>query len=349
MSRSDDDSLPNTVNPANNCERKPRSVAARDKRLHSARLKRQLDNQILQVEPESEAAKAIRRKRLVRARRRGMKRAAANRDLLSTRAVGRQRRAPSSPDSGDSCGRMYRYPSWKFQDRVRALLERPDELFRVLPTVYGASHSTPFTFEALNRLRPKRWFTDETINYFFAAIGEETTLDPSQIAIVSSYFYATLTAYGPASDAVRRYGRPASEKNSMSPGLLGGDVLLIPINWRGSHWGMISVHTRERAIQVWDSLHSSGMGVCTEFCRLITEWVENEHTWRGQIFQSQDWKLEVVNTPQQTNSYDCGVYVCSFAAALVRGHDLEVVDEKSALRFRAEMLCSALSAAVRET
>ena len=221
---------------------KSRSTAAVAKRLLVARQKRLAEKQILLAEPESQAASVIRLRRLHRAMSQGMKRAARKRNLSSTKAVGRPRLAASSSNQTPVADRT----SWKFEDRVAALIECPDEIFRVLPTVYGASDSTPCTFEALNRLRPRQWFTDETINYYFAALGQQAQ-DPADIAIVNSYFFDKLETAGADSEEVRRYGRPASEKTSHRPGLLRGKILIVPIHWQGNHWVLSPyTHTRRR-------------------------------------------------------------------------------------------------------
>ena len=312
---------------------KKRSKAASQKRLQVASEKRKLEKQKLLLEPESLEADAIRKKRRGRALAQGMKRAAKNRDASSTRAVGSQVPTPRS-------GKV----SWLFEDRVQALIKYPEELFRVQPTVYGASKSTPCTFEAFSRLRQGRWFTDETINYYFAALGHRCR-EPEQIAIVSTFFYNTLKEHGEGCQRVRRFGRPVGEKETNSPGLLRGSLLLIPVNWESSHWGLVSVHPFQQKVKIWDSLRSSGMPDSPEMRRLISAWIKREQGWRDQPHNPIEWKWEVPSVPQQKNTDDCGVYLCSFASALVRQTSIEVVDESSANRFRAEMQYSALLAA----
>lgn len=331
---SDDDSPPSENPRRQSAKSAKRSSAATEKRLRVAREKRQREKQTLLLEPESGAADAIREKRKRRAFRQGSKRAAARRDKSSTKAVGIQGMTPRS-------GKV----SWQFEDRVQALLKYPKELFRVLPTVYGASKSTPCTFEAFNRLRSGKWFTDETVNYFFAALGQRTR-EPEQVAIVSSFFYNALMTHGVDSRFIKRFGRPIKQKESQTPGLLRGGLLLIPVNWRSHHWGLVSVHPLEKKMKVWDSLSSSGMGKSTELKGLISGWVSSEQEWRGQPHNESEWDWEVPVVPQQQNSDDCGVYLCAFASALARRTSIEVTDKDSAARFRAEMQYSALLAAV---
>lgn len=311
-----------------------RTKSATQRRLLAASQKRALERQVLVLEPGSKEAEEVRRRRRRRAKQQGMKRASENRSTAATRAVGRPRVTPHS-------GQV----SWIFEDRVQALMKNPDELFRVLPTVYGASDTTPCTFEAFNRLRDGKWFTDEVVNYYFAALGQQA-LDPAQVAIVSSYFYCTLKRFGPQSAEVRKFGRPNNEKHSNAPGLLRGELLLIPINWYTTHWGLVSVHPVQKRIRIWDSLRNTGMTSSLQLRQLISDWIENEQRWRGEEHTRSEWRWEVMDVPQQTNSYDCGVYLCSFAASLVRLTEYPVTDKGSAKRFRAEMLISAVMAAV---
>ena len=39
-------------------------------------------------------------------------------------------------------------------------------------------------------------------------------------------------------------------------------------------------------------------------------------------FKKDDWQVRTFTGPQQTNSYDCGVFVCMFMYAFVTGKDL---------------------------
>lgn len=94
------------------------------------------------------------------------------------------------------------------------------------------------------------------------------------------------------------------------------DTVLIPINIANSHWTLVHIQPKKRKITYLDSFRGKNVS-CVE---LVKEFLierrkeerENEIMWQVEYRQ---------DIPKQTNSYDCGVFVCLNAMAICLGQD----------------------------
>jgi len=119
--------------------------------------------------------------------------------------------------------------------------------------------------------------------------------------------------------------------------LLEQDLILIPCNTQGSlHWFLLVVYPKQQSIVVYDSL----AGSCVK-----PTWQHSVGKMMGLLqavdktVDCQKWTFKANKNneiPQQTNAYDCGVFVCLFARCLA--HKTKMVPSTSIPVFRKIMI-----------
>ncbi|KAI8880025.1 cysteine proteinase [Backusella circina FSU 941] len=93
------------------------------------------------------------------------------------------------------------------------------------------------------------------------------------------------------------------------------DILLVPIN-ESYHWVLAVIDMRKKRIYVYDSLGGSHR----DMLKRLWNYLESEHQdKKKEPFDYTEWELMILkNVPQQQNSSDCGVFICTFAERLAR-------------------------------
>uniref|UniRef100_A0A671RNL3 Ubiquitin-like protease family profile domain-containing protein n=1 Tax=Sinocyclocheilus anshuiensis TaxID=1608454 RepID=A0A671RNL3_9TELE len=98
------------------------------------------------------------------------------------------------------------------------------------------------------------------------------------------------------------------------------DLVIIPFNTdisgSGCHWVLATANFREREISVFNSIHS--LKTLKHVAPTLMKIIAYIFTSATENLQASDWKIsDVVNTPQQDNGYDCGVFVVVNACAII--------------------------------
>ena len=107
------------------------------------------------------------------------------------------------------------------------------------------------------------------------------------------------------------------------------EIVFIPIYLR-NHWVLGVAVKKEKKILFYDSL---GDGRPKEYMRTITN-----HLNSG---KEKGWSFKVVpksECPQQTNGFDCGVFILKIAESIVKGTPLKYVHQKYMQYYRAKMI-----------
>jgi sentrin-specific protease 1 len=92
------------------------------------------------------------------------------------------------------------------------------------------------------------------------------------------------------------------------------DSLFIPIHINSSHWTAILVHFQEKMVTKLNSMGNAGYNhVNNILCYLNDQHLTMFHTPLPRGPSGWKHKMPPDDPPLQTNSYDCGVYVCFFA------------------------------------
>jgi sentrin-specific protease 1 len=156
---------------------------------------------------------------------------------------------------------------------------------------------------SLSTLAPGRELNSDIISAYFALLGARFGA-AQHILALSSFFYTQLEEKGDGhSQRWFKYLDP--------PGVQARNAVIIPVHLPG-HWVCARVSFREKRIEVYDSLQSqSGQ---PDVCMTLRRWVSSLQV------NCDDWTLiPRAHSPQQQNFFDCGVYTCMCARALMQG------------------------------
>ena len=92
--------------------------------------------------------------------------------------------------------------------------------------------------------------------------------------------------------------------------------MFYPINIRNSHWTLVIVLIQKKLIVYRDALGNSGR----LYTNAIKEYIFDEWQYRKGIpmtqVQMDEWvevPMPPVDSPQQENGFDCGMFVCMYA------------------------------------
>ena len=102
------------------------------------------------------------------------------------------------------------------------------------------------------------------------------------------------------------------------------DYVLIPICY-SDHWSLVNIHIKKKKVRYFDSLIS--LTTNSERKKIINEFVSKIilHDSAKIDFSTElsDWKFRNESLlPQQTNNYDCGIFICLFAKVI--SYDLKI-------------------------
>lgn len=227
--------------------------------------------------------------------------------------------------------RLVQYLSPYWEDRVcRSHTTWGED---ILTTSIGGTDLRIKDFKTL--LDQRAWLNDEIINSYIEWIVEaanrnarEETIRfgikpnpiPSFIAH-NSFFYETLKKRGPKSleRLMKRKGAPGIS-------LLEVDSIFIPI-CNGAHWTLGVVRPVAKTIEYFDSMG----GNPSQFIFQMQIWLKHQ---LGEAYSSEEWSVPKTACANQTNGYDCGVFVCTNAFCVAVGLDTLCYHESDMTRQR---------------
>ncbi|KAI8883210.1 cysteine proteinase [Backusella circina FSU 941] len=166
-------------------------------------------------------------------------------------------------------------------------------------------------FRDLYKLNPGTWLNGEVINFYMALLKDRA--DGSQVVpnvhCFSTYFYEVLKK---DHSRVHRWTKKVD--------IFSKDILLVPIN-ENHHWLLGVIDMRNRRVYVYDSLGKSH----PKMLRILWSYLENEHQHKKKApFDYRGWeRMTLKNVPQQLNTTDCGVFICTFAERLSRDGEID--------------------------
>ncbi|KAJ1642660.1 hypothetical protein LPJ64_005517 [Coemansia asiatica] len=152
-------------------------------------------------------------------------------------------------------------------------------------------------------LQPEGWLTGEIINFYWTFLERrEFYLEPSVL------FLGTYTSYRIANAESAQVTDKISKQLSQELGSK-RHLMLIPLNHR-SHWSLLVYCRLTRTFYHYDSINKHNRDFAERaagrFLRVLEPKMKD-----GFYFKS-------MQTPQQNNDYDCGVYVLAIAEELAR-------------------------------
>ncbi|CAH1733405.1 unnamed protein product [Aphis gossypii] len=151
------------------------------------------------------------------------------------------------------------------------------------------------------------YLTDAVVNDYMQLIN---THYGSDVYVFDTFFYLNLCERG--FDSVKRWAKKID--------LFSKKKLMFPINLKSiSHWVLVCADLETKELKYLDSLHGYNVNVLLK----LFEYLRKIHMDRvGTPFCTNQWNLKRLDNtlvPKQSNGYDCGVFVCTFAKYLARG------------------------------
>uniref|UniRef100_A0A2H1V9R3 SFRICE_003373 n=1 Tax=Spodoptera frugiperda TaxID=7108 RepID=A0A2H1V9R3_SPOFR len=161
--------------------------------------------------------------------------------------------------------------------------------------------------EDLETLSERNWLNDKVIDFYMNLIMErsEERNNLPKVYAMNTSFYPKLMMSG--HDGLKRWTRKVQ---NLSVDIFSYDLLVIPVHLT-NHWCVSFINFRTRKIEYLDS-----RGRNKENCLIaLLQYLKDEHQdKKGEPFNDSGWERECLkNIPEQRNSRDCGIFVCTFA------------------------------------
>ncbi|KAI1753102.1 hypothetical protein F4782DRAFT_529831 [Xylaria castorea] len=171
---------------------------------------------------------------------------------------------------------------------------------------------------------PTAWLNDDCVHstlcclaaYINKKANVKPKVGPPKCVAVSSLYWKAFCG-----DHKKLYPRPFSRKWNMTPdNFLKVDTILIPVN-SNSHWTLIAIRPSRRTVSYLDSFHHRNDAQL----RHAYQWLQ---LFLGDKFVPEDWETKEFSSPQQTNAWDCGMFVITNAMCLALGISPMCYDEE---------------------
>lgn len=181
----------------------------------------------------------------------------------------------------------------------------------------------------------RSWLNDEIINAYLesiedaankAAIAEAKAAGvpisevPKFIAH-NSFFYTDLVQKGPA-----KHERLMRRKKAPGKSFMQVDTMFVPVN-NGAHWTVGVVRPVAKTIEYFDSLGGSDK----PFIHHLRKWLKFQ---LGDAYIEDEWKVPGTGCAIQSNSWDCGVFVCTNSFCVAFGLDTSCYIEPDMIQQR---------------
>ena len=177
--------------------------------------------------------------------------------------------------------------------------------------VLVSSYGIKITRTDIETLTERRWLNDQVINFYFEMIVERSWKNDNlpKVYAFSSFFYPKLIKCNYSK--VERWTRKVD--------LFSHDLIFIPVHLC-VHWCLAVVDFRKCGIYYYNSKRLANY----ECLNAIEQFLKDEHLAKKNVplDLSNFEKLNVKDIPKQTNSYDCGMFICKFAEYISRNADI---------------------------
>ncbi len=100
------------------------------------------------------------------------------------------------------------------------------------------------------------------------------------------------------------------------------EIIFSPVNTSGRHWSLFVINNRLKTIEHFDPLR---LPDATPF-KILQKYLAGEHKANHGYSIPEYRQIRRMNAPHQTNSKDCGVFVCIYAEMLARGAQFNFVE-----------------------
>ncbi|KAJ1678894.1 SUMO1 sentrin specific peptidase 8 [Spiromyces aspiralis] len=170
---------------------------------------------------------------------------------------------------------------------------------------YGNVEVRNSDFESL---KPEGWLTGEIINFYLSYL-ELTEFDHSKNIVV---FLGTYTAYRITN--TKSISMVDNISIQLSEDLQMKEVIMIPLNHR-SHWSLLVFCKVTRTFYHYDSISKYNRDFAE---RAVTKLMRVLDPASAAGRRTHRYYFKSMQTPQQNNDHDCGIYVLAIAEELAR-------------------------------
>ncbi|XP_064483155.1 sentrin-specific protease 1-like isoform X2 [Ornithodoros turicata] len=163
------------------------------------------------------------------------------------------------------------------------------------------------TVEDIHSVLRRNWLNDVVIDVYMQLITEKAEEKEgfNSIHALTTHFFSVL----------RTRGYEPIEKWTQNVDLFSYRLVLVPVH-DVDHWSLAVLNIETKQIDFYDSLGRRN----EDCCQILMDFLRREHRLRaGRKLLPDTWDYNFVqDIPMQTNTYDCGAFVCLYAECLGR-------------------------------
>ena len=159
---------------------------------------------------------------------------------------------------------------------------------------------------SLCTLKDGVWLNDEVIDGYIGLVSSERKIARTTQHFMPSFFMTKLLP-----DEGSRINYQQVRTWTKNVNLFTCEQVYVPINENNVHWTGLIADMKERRIQYYDSLGGTGR----DYMEAMLEYLGKEHMrLYGCSMDKTGWCLipSKRSLPRQSNTYDCGVFLCLF-------------------------------------
>ncbi|XP_064472074.1 sentrin-specific protease 1-like [Ornithodoros turicata] len=168
------------------------------------------------------------------------------------------------------------------------------------------------TVEDVQTVLRRNWLNDVVIDVYMQLVAEmaQEKGGAGSVHALTTHFFSVL----------RSRGYKAIQKWTENVDLFSYRLVLVPVHDL-DHWSLAVLNVEAKQIDFYDSMGRRN----EDCCRMLMDYLRREHRHKtGRKLVPDTWDHNFVrNVPMQTNTYDCGAFVCLYAECLVRGIPFE--------------------------
>ncbi|KAK4433915.1 Ubiquitin-like-specific protease ESD4 [Sesamum alatum] len=170
--------------------------------------------------------------------------------------------------------------------------------------------SIDITGEKFQCLSPGAWLNDEVINLYLALLKEREEREPQKFLkchFFNTFFYKKLISGSDGYDfqSVRRW----TAERKLGYSILDCEKIFVPIH-KEVHWCLAIINKRDKKFQYLDSFKGVDNQVMNALARYYVDEVKDKS---GEDIDVSSWEEEfVTNLPEQTNGFDCGMFMIKY-------------------------------------
>jgi len=175
---------------------------------------------------------------------------------------------------------------------------------------------------SLQSLKPEIWVSDEAINLYFHILRLRDRQKENVMA--STFFVPKLSVFTQQVEytAVAKWFTEEKLGKLYGPertSVFGFTRMLVPVHVESVHWALCVVNFDLRKIEYYDSLPRNFTDTAKQVTKGLLAWLQGESLRLSRAFDKSSWAIVYCVAPEQSNGFDCGIFMCSFAEAISQG------------------------------